>query len=65
MPKEVAAANHNADVNVNALAVGLFDGTFSVASVDKLGSPIFRFALYAAWRIAHGAKRNMVRQDIR
>jgi hypothetical protein len=39
MPKEVAAANHNADVNVNALAVGLLDGTFSVTSVDKSSSP--------------------------
>jgi hypothetical protein len=36
MPKEVAAANHNADVSVYALAVGLLDGTFSVTSVDKI-----------------------------
>jgi hypothetical protein len=39
MPKEVAAANHNADVSVNALAVGLPDGTFSITSVDKSVSP--------------------------
>jgi hypothetical protein len=39
MPKEVAAANHNADVSVNALAVGLLDGTFSVTSVDNFFSP--------------------------
>jgi hypothetical protein len=36
MPKEVAAANHNADVKVNALAVGFLGGTFSVMSVVKI-----------------------------
>ena len=47
MPKEVAAANQNADVSVYALAVGLFGGTFSVTSADKFGSPQ-RFALRRA-----------------
>jgi hypothetical protein len=36
IPKVVAAANHNADVRVNALAVGFTADTFAVASSDKV-----------------------------
>jgi hypothetical protein len=53
MPKEVAAANHNADVSVNALAVALFVCT-SCSSVNKFGSPL---ALRAAYGMAYGAWR--------
>jgi hypothetical protein len=57
MPKEVAAANHNADVSVNALAVGLLDGTFSVTSVDKFVSPerdARRRAVISYWLLVNG-----------
>ena len=37
-PKVVAAANQNADVSINALAVALPVGTFC-SSFDKFGSP--------------------------
>jgi coenzyme F420-reducing hydrogenase beta subunit len=46
MPKEVAAANHRADVSVNALAVGLPDGTLFVMSGGKFGFSIFASRSY-------------------
>ena len=56
MPKEVAAANQNADVSVYALAVGLFDDTFSDTSVDKIKFSHFRFAPHGAERKAQSEK---------
>jgi hypothetical protein len=40
MPRDVAAANHKADVRVNALAVGFPTDTISVASSDKMRAPL-------------------------
>jgi hypothetical protein len=40
MPKEVAAANQMADVSVNALAVGFPVEPFSIASSDKMKTPL-------------------------
>ena len=58
MPKDVAAANQNADVSVKALAVALLVCK-SCSGVDKSGSPFFRFAPNRAERKAQIEKSDV------